>query len=113
MMYCQPDLIETQPKGSLATFIRGTTASALPLKFRFGHMEALDRMSAEQAKAVRSDMRAKYAVHISQLGEPEAPGGDEDAAPEPDKTNSKSTAKQEPKSDDPSPDIDIDPSDDW
>lgn len=113
MMYCQPDLIETQPKGSFATFIRGTTASALPLKFPFGHMEALERMSAEQAKSVRSDMRSKYAVHISQLGKPDAPDGDEGTAPETDETSAKSAAKPEPKSDDPSPDIDVDPSDEW
>jgi uncharacterized protein DUF87 len=113
MMYCQPDLIETQPKGSFATFIRGTTASALPLKFPFGHMEAMDRMSAEQAKSVRSEMRSKFAVHISQLGKPEAPEGDEGSAPETDETSAKNTAKPEPKSDDPSPDIDIDPSEDW
>jgi len=71
MMYCQPDLIEAQPKGSFATFIRGTTASAIPLRVPFGHMEALAQMGNEQATAVRARMRASYAVHISELGKPD------------------------------------------
>lgn len=120
MMYCEPDLIESQPKGSFATFIRGTTTSALPLKFPFGHMEAMERMSAEQAKTVRADMRKKYAVHISQLGQTETEDADEDPDPEgdePAETTAKSELKTDPEApkipDDPSSEIDIDLSDNW
>ena len=35
MLYCQPDLIEAKPKGSFASFVRGTTSSALPRFFPF------------------------------------------------------------------------------
>lgn len=120
MMYCQPDLIESQPKGSFATFIRGTTTSALSLKFPFGHMEAMERMSVEEADHVREKMRTTYAVHISQLGQSEnededvVPNGEED---EPAETTTKITSNSVPiapnRLDETSTEIDIEPSEDW
>lgn len=67
MLYCEPALIEAQPKGSFAAHVRGVTKSALPLKFRFGHMEAMNRMSFEECDALREAMRERYAVHYTEL----------------------------------------------
>jgi hypothetical protein len=65
MMGCQPELIEAQPKGSFAAYVRGVTKSALPLKFPFGHMERMPRMTDNEFSQFRNAMREKYAVHIS------------------------------------------------
>ncbi len=77
MLYCDPALIEAQPKGSFAAHVRGVTKSALPLTFPFGHMEAMDRMSPDQHDALRQAMRKRFAVHYSEISR--VPGkGDED-----------------------------------
>ncbi len=77
MLYCDPALIEAQPKGSFAAHVRGVTKSALPLKFPFGHMEAMDRMSPDQHDALRQTMRKRFAVHYSEISQ--VPGkGDDD-----------------------------------
>ena len=65
MLYCDPTLIEQQPKGSFAAHIRGVTPTALPLRFPFGHLEKMRRMSAEQRRALQHRMRERYAVHYS------------------------------------------------
>ena len=68
MLYCSPDLIEAQPKGSFAAHIRGATKSALPLSFPLGLLEGLPRMSQAERTEVRQVMRGRYAVHYSELG---------------------------------------------
>ena len=68
-LYCEPSLIEAQPKGSFAAHVRDVTKSALPLKFPFGHMEAMDRMAADEEDALRQAMRDRYAVHYSKIGQ--------------------------------------------
>ena len=78
MLYCDPILIETQPKGSFAAHVRGVTKSALPLKFPFGHMEAMDRMTSWECDALREAMRKRYAVHYTELSQlPEGAGADD------------------------------------
>jgi hypothetical protein len=67
MLYCQPELIETQPKGSFASHVRGHTKGAVPLRFPFGHMEQQPKMDNAERHALRQQMRAKYAVHFSEL----------------------------------------------
>jgi hypothetical protein len=49
MLYCDPHLIESQPKGSFAAHIRGVTKSAVPLTFPFGYLEgsALDCLGGD------------------------------------------------------------------
>ena len=114
MLYCQPDLIEAQPKGSFASFLRGVTGSALPLKFPFGHMENLERMNPEEMRLVRSRMRERYAVHISELGmvsEAQESEGENVAADDA-SVNDEQPASTKP--DKPAaPDVDIEPSDQW
>jgi hypothetical protein len=65
MLYCEPALIEAQPKGSFAAHVRGVTKSALPLTFPFGHMEAMARMIREERDVLQQAMRDRYAVHYS------------------------------------------------
>jgi hypothetical protein len=67
MLYCEPSLIEDQPKGHFASYIRGVAKSALPLAFPFGHLEGLPKMGTEERKALRKEMRERYAVHYSEL----------------------------------------------
>ncbi|RWQ58830.1 ATP-binding protein [Mesorhizobium sp.] len=67
MMACDAGLIEAQSKGSFAAYVRGITKSALPLRFPFGRMEAMPRMTQDERSALQSAMRAKYAVHYSEL----------------------------------------------
>ena len=67
MLYCEPSLIEAQPKLSFAAHIRGITKSAVPLKFPYGHMEAMPRMELGERQALQDVMRAKYAVHYTEL----------------------------------------------
>ncbi|NOX39114.1 MAG: ATP-binding protein [Alphaproteobacteria bacterium] len=67
MLYCEPRFIESQPKGSFAAHIRGVTKSAVPLQFPFGFLEQKPKMTAEDHDALRQKMRARYAVHYSEL----------------------------------------------
>ena len=73
MLYCQPELIEAQPKGSFAAHVRGQTKSAVPLAFSFGYMEAMPRMGEGERSALQQRMRDRYAVHFSELGKGEEP----------------------------------------
>jgi hypothetical protein len=76
MLYCSPELIEAQPKGSFATHVRGQTKGAVPLQFPFGHMEAMPRMDKFEHAVLRQTMRDRYAVHYSELGKTEAASAD-------------------------------------
>ena len=67
MLYCQPELIEAQPKGSFAAHVRGRTKSAVPLMFPFGHMESMPRMETMERNGLQQLMRDRYAVHFSEL----------------------------------------------
>ncbi|KWV93891.1 type IV secretory system conjugative DNA transfer family protein [Erythrobacter sp. AP23] len=80
MMYCGPELIEAQPKGSFAAHVRGQTKGAVPLSFPFGHMEALPKMKKAERNALRQRMRDLYANHCSALGDTEAQACDEPEA---------------------------------
>lgn len=85
MLNCDPALIEGQPKGSFAAFIRGVTPSAIPLKFPFGKLEELPTMTSGEKADLHDRMRDKYAVHFTELrkaragngsGDRQADGGD-------------------------------------
>jgi len=72
MLYCSPELIEAQPKGSFAAHVRGQTKVAVPLSFPFGYMEAMPRMDKAERAMLRQTMRDRYAVHYSELGKADA-----------------------------------------
>ncbi|MGJ8530037.1 type IV secretory system conjugative DNA transfer family protein [Maritalea sp.] len=67
MLYCDPNLIESQPKGSFAAYVRGVTKSALPLGFPIGHLEKQPRMNKTERQELQREMRARYAVHYTEL----------------------------------------------
>lgn len=56
-----PDIIQRQPKGSFATYIRGLTERAVPMSFPFFVLEKLPRASAERRNAIREYSRSHYA----------------------------------------------------
>ena len=67
MMYCDPSLIESQPKGGFAAYVRGTTKGAVPLQFPLGFMERLEQMDTAARQALTDQMRTRYSVHISEV----------------------------------------------
>lgn len=86
MLYCDPGLIEAQPKGTFVTMVKGVNKAGLPLSFPFGYMEQMDQMKDGEREALQAKMRERYAVHISYVktdaAEDEDDGDDEDDAPE-------------------------------
>ena len=80
MLYCDASLIERQPKGSFAGFARGTASTALPLQFPFGHMEAMERMTGDEAGKLRDLMRERYAMPIGELNNANTNKEDDGAA---------------------------------
>jgi hypothetical protein len=101
MLYCTPELLEAQPKGSFAANVRGVTKGAVPLKFPLGYLEKLPLMERDERQALRQRMRDCYAVHISAVDKPTA------AEPEPTKPVA------EPPETSPPGHIDTTPSDTW
>jgi len=112
MLYCQPELIEAQPKGSFAAHVRGQTKGAVPLRFPFGFMEQLPQMNKGEHQALRQKMRTRYAVHYSELGKSEiedAPEGEQaDEAPKPEPKARRNSEPRAPKGQ-----IDTDAGESW
>ncbi len=65
MLSCDPDFIERQPKGCFAAHLRGTTRTAVPLRFPLGALERQPRMTPKERDGLRSSMRKRYAEHHS------------------------------------------------
>lgn len=75
MLHTGPELLEAQPKGSFASYIRGQTKSAIPLSFPFGYLENKPKMTTEEFSELRDKMRESYAVHYTELQQ--TPGEEE------------------------------------
>jgi hypothetical protein len=121
MLYCSPELIEAQPKGSFAAHVRGTTKGAVPLRFPFGYMEAEPRMDKAERTILRQTMRDRYAVHYSALEKAEGAG---ETSPDEEREQAKpdepkpAPPPRKPRSDDgenksPSGHIDTDAGESW
>lgn len=78
MLNCSPELIEAQPKGAFAAFVRGLTPTAVPLQFPFGKLEELPQMTSQEWYGLRDKMRERYAVHYKDLGKQEQTEEDDD-----------------------------------
>jgi hypothetical protein len=63
----ESSFVEGQDKLSFAAFVKGTTRHAVSISVTAGEMEAEPRMSAEDREKQRDTMRAKYAVHYSEV----------------------------------------------
>ena len=66
-MRCDPAFVAGQPKGSFAAYVKGSTKSAITLKFPFLDIAKTPRMSPTDQEQVRAALRAKYATHVSLL----------------------------------------------
>lgn len=75
---CDPALIESQPKGAFACSVRGLTKGAVSLIFPFGYVEQMERMSKREGAELKATMRARYAVHYTELMGEKQPASDED-----------------------------------
>ena len=60
-MNCDPALIQHQPTGTFATFVRGFTQKAVPISFPFFVLEKLPRTTKEERDAIRQHSRNCYA----------------------------------------------------
>jgi hypothetical protein len=77
-MSADADLIQRQPKGTFATFVRGLTARAVPISFPFFVLEGLPRATTEEIRAIREYSRKCYAEPWRQKAEHSAPPENED-----------------------------------
>lgn len=59
-MSADPDLIQRQPKGTFATYVRGLTDRAVPISFPFFVLEKLPRATKDAIEAIRSHSREAY-----------------------------------------------------
>lgn len=60
-MHATPELIQQQPKGSFATYLRGLTDRAVPIAFPFFELEKLPRTTKEERAAILQHSRDTYA----------------------------------------------------
>ncbi len=67
MLRTTPEFIESQRKGSFAAFIRNVTDRGLSLRFPFGFLEEFPRATSSEMAALRERIRARYAVHYSEV----------------------------------------------
>ena len=66
----EASFIEGQDKLSFAAFVRGVTKRAVAIGIEPGQMEGRPRLSDDERQAQREAMRAAYAVHYSEVGDP-------------------------------------------
>lgn len=66
---CDADLIQRQPKGTFATFVRGLTARAVPISFPFFVLEGLPRATKSEVDAIRQHSRDRYAEPLGNTAE--------------------------------------------
>ncbi|MEL6793981.1 MAG: type IV secretory system conjugative DNA transfer family protein, partial [Pseudomonadota bacterium] len=81
-MGCDAETILRQPKGSFATFVRGLTEKAIPVRFPFFALEDLPRVSREEQDAVRAQSRARYAEPLRPSEKNPAQEPEDDVKPE-------------------------------
>jgi hypothetical protein len=72
-MSADPDLVQRQPKGTFATFVRGLTERAVPISFPFFVLENMPCASNEERDAIREYSRKKYAEPLQNKAEHSEP----------------------------------------
>lgn len=80
-MSSDTDVIQRQPKGTFATYVRGLTERAVPISFPFFVLEGLPKATKEEIDTIRQHSRETYAEPWN----PKAEHGDtsDDEPPEP------------------------------
>lgn len=108
MLQATPEMIEAQPKGSFAAYVRGVTTAGVSLRFPMGYLEKRPRMTGDQRAHLRTAMRERYAVHHTALEKSDQPetGDKADDAPV-------SVKKPGPPPPPPPNDVDVSPGSDW
>lgn len=66
-MATEPAFIMQQGKGTFATYVRNYTKNAVSLKFPLSKLQQQPRMTADEQAAVRTAIRARYAVPLSEV----------------------------------------------
>ena len=84
-MSADPQMIQQQPKGSFATYVRGLTDRAVAMSFPFFVLEKMPRATRKEIEVIRQQCREAYAEPWSPMVSPEQLP-DEDA-PEPPQEN--------------------------
>ena len=102
MLHCSPQMVESQPKGHFAAYIKGVTKEAVSVRFPFGYLEDKPKMTKDERQQLRDKMRERYAVHYSKIGMIEEEGEE----PEDDRAVEEVNA---PAADD----VDITPTEKW
>jgi hypothetical protein len=82
-MSADPQMIQAQPKGTFATYIRGLTDRAVPVSFPFFVLETLPKATEDEIDAIRQRCRAVYAEPWSATVNPETPAEEEFEDPPP------------------------------
>jgi len=72
-MNCDPGLVQRQPKGSFATYIRGYADRAVSMAFPFFVMEKLPRQTKDSREAIVQHSRDAYAKPWQTKAEPDEP----------------------------------------
>ena len=62
-------MIQRQPKGTFATYVRGLTDRAVPISFPFFVLENLPRASKEEIDDIRDHSRKTYAEPLRKMAE--------------------------------------------
>ena len=111
MLQATPEMIEAQPKGSIAAYVRGVTTAGVSLRFPMGYLEKRPRMTGDQRAHLRTAMRERYAVHHTALEKSEQP----EAADKAEKTDDAPVSAKKPGPPPPTPpnDVDVSPGTDW
>lgn len=60
-MSADPQLIQQQPKGTFATYVRGLTERAVPMSFPFFILEKLPQRTKDEIEVIRQQCRQAYA----------------------------------------------------
>lgn len=72
-MSCDADMIQRQPKGTFATYVRGLTERAVPISFPFFVLENMNKRSKDELNKIRDVSRSTYAEPLRKEAEHSAP----------------------------------------
>ncbi len=84
-MNCDADMIQRQPKGTFATYVRGLTDRAVPISFPFFLLEKGPKASQDEIEAIREHSRRTYAEPWGQKASEEEESPERDRRPASDK----------------------------
>lgn len=82
-MSADPQMIQQQPKGTFATYVRGLTDRAVAMSFPFFILENMPRATKEEVEAIRQQCREAYAMPWSPKVAQEEAHDDETSHPPP------------------------------